>query len=101
MLRKFIYGLALAGGLALGAFGSIGVAAAQSAPICDRFDGGALDGWGPCAWAPNIAVTTSTSGGESPGNPYLKLNDLSGASAARSADPQYLGDWNAKMGGCG
>ena len=50
MLRKFIYGLALAGGLALGAFGSIGVAAAQSAPICDRFDGGALDGWGPCAW---------------------------------------------------
>ena len=50
---------------------------------------------------PNIAVTTSTSGGESPGNPYLKLDDLSGPSAACSADPKYLGDWNAKMGGCG
>ncbi len=101
MLRKFIYGLALAGGVALGAFGSGGAAVAQSAPICDRFDTGALDGWGPCPWAPHIAVTTSTSGGESPSNPYLKLNDLAGASAACSANPNYLGDWNAKMGGCG
>jgi hypothetical protein len=78
MLRKFILGLALAGALALGA---VAPAAAQSGPFCSQFDSG-LDSWGACSWGPNIIVATSTIGAISPGNPYLRLTDLAGPSAA-------------------
>lgn len=97
MLGRFIIGLAFMAGLALGAAGS---AAAQSGPICSKFDSG-KDGWGPCSWAPNVSVTTSTSGGIGKDDSYLQITDLSGASAVCSSDPKYLGNWVEKMGGCG
>lgn len=97
MLGRFIIGLAFMAGLALGAAGS---ATAQSGPICSKFDSG-KDGWGPCSWAPNVSVTTSTSGGIGKDDSYLQITDLSGASAVCSSDPKYLGNWVEKMGGCG
>jgi len=74
---------------------------AQSGGFCSTFDNG-LDGWGPCADAPNVTVTTATDGGGiSADDTYLKLTDLSGASRACSADPKYVGNWLEKMNGCG
>jgi hypothetical protein len=101
MLRRAIAGLAFVVALAVA---GIAPAAAQSGPICDRFGEGTagLSGWGACPNAPNIAVDTSnvnSIGGSS--DYYLHLRDLSGASAACSSDRKYVGDWNAKMGGCG
>ena len=101
MLRKLIVGLALAGGLALGATSFVDSAGAQTGGFCSKFDSG-IDGWGPCPSGPNITVTTTTdSGGITPTDTYLKLTDLSGASSACTTDSKYLGDWNAKLGGCG
>jgi uncharacterized repeat protein (TIGR01451 family) len=96
MLRRFVVGLTLAAAVALGS----GPAAAQSGPICSKFDSG-KDGWGPCSWAPNVTVTTSTSGGIGKDDPYLQITDKSGASAVCSSDPKYLGNWVEKMGACG
>jgi len=104
MSRKFIFGLALAGALALGSFGSVNVANAQSAPICSTFGPNAsdLDSWGPCTAAPNIVVTTSNVGSiGGVGDYYLHLRDTAGASAACSSNRKYLGNWIEKMGGCG
>lgn len=98
MLRGFIVALTLVAALALGAGTS--PAAAQSGPICSKFDAG-KDGWGPCSWAPNVVVTTTTSGGIGKDDPYLQITDKSGASAVCSSDPKYLGNWVEKMGGCG
>lgn len=101
MLRKFIVGLALAGGLAIGAFGTIGSADAQDGGFCSKFDSGS-DGFGPCTDAPNVAVSTVTdSGGITPTDPYLKVTDLSGTSRVCSSDPKYVGNWLEKMNGCG
>ena len=97
ILGRFIIGLVFVAGLALGAAGS---ATAQSGSICSKFDSG-KDGWGPCSWAPNVSVTTSTSGGIGKDDSYLQITDLSGASAVCSSDPKYLGNWVEKMGGCG
>ena len=96
MLRRFLVGATILVGLSLGS------AAAQTGGFCSKFDSGGIDGWGACASGPNIIVTPTTdSGGITPTDPYLKLTDLSGASSACTTDAKYLGDWNAKMGGCG
>lgn len=95
MLRRFFVSVTLLLGLSLGS------AAAQTGGFCSKFNSG-IDGWGPCASGPNITVTTPTdSGGITPTDTYLKLTDLSGASSACTTDAKYVGDWNAKMGGCG
>lgn len=95
MLRRFFVSVTFLLGLSLGS------AAAQTGGFCSKFNSG-IDGWGPCASGPNITVTTPTdSGGITPTDTYLKLTDLSGASSACTTDAKYLGDWNAKMGGCG
>jgi hypothetical protein len=101
MLRRALAGLAFIVALAVSA---IAPAAAQSGPMCDRFGEGTagLSGWGPCPNAPNIVLDTSnvnSIGG--PTDYYLHLRDTAGPSAACSRDPKYVGDWNAKMGGCG
>ena len=104
MSHKFIYGLALAAGLAIGVVGGSGSAVAQSGPICSTFgvDSASLDSWGPCPNAPNIVVTTSNVGSiGGPGDYYLHLRDTAGASAACSTNQKYLGNWIEKMGGCG
>lgn len=104
MLRKFIYGLALAGGLAFSALVAVGPAVAQQGPLCSTFGSGpgVLDGWGPCTAAPHIIVTTTNVGSIGGASDYyLQLTDLSGASAACSRNEKYMGDWNQKMGGCG
>jgi hypothetical protein len=102
LLRRTIAATALLG-LTLGVFGTVGPAHAQSGPLCTSFGEGAagLDGWGACAAAPNIVVTTSNVGSIGPGDYHLHLRDTSGASAACSTDAKYLGDWNKKMGDCG
>lgn len=97
MLRRLVVALTFAAALALGAAAP---AAAQSGPICSKFDAG-LDGWAACTWAPNVTTSTSTSGGIGKDDPYLVITDKSGASAVCSSDPKYLGNWVEKMGGCG
>lgn len=101
-LRRAIAGLAIAFGVAVSSFAEI--SPADAAPLCTAFGEGTagLDNWGPCTGAPNIVVTTSnvsSIGGA--GDYHLHLRDTSGPSAACSKDDKYLGDWNAKMGGCG
>lgn len=95
MLRRILVSMTFLIGL------SLAPAVAQTGGFCSKFDSG-IDGWGACASGPNITVTMPTdSGGITPTDTYLKLTDLSGASSACSTDAKYLGDWNAKMGGCG
>ena len=91
--------LALALTLA-GAVGVADLALAQAGPVCSRFDS-SLDGWGPCSTHPNVNVITSTAGGLTATNPYLRIIDHSGASAVCSNDVKYRGDWVERMGGCG
>jgi uncharacterized repeat protein (TIGR01451 family) len=88
----------------VGLLTSLEPAHAQSGPLCSRFSEGPAgqDGWGPCATAPNIVVTTTDVGSiGGPGDYHLHLRDTSGASAACSSDPKYKGNWVEKMGGCG
>ena len=99
MLRKTTAGLMFGAMLALGTLNVTG-AAAQSGPICSKFDSG-LDGWAACSWAPNVTTTTTTSGGIGTNDPYLQITDKSGASRVCSSDPKYLGNWVERMGGCG
>jgi uncharacterized repeat protein (TIGR01451 family) len=104
MPRKAIVGLLLLISLVLATGIAVVPAKAQTGGFCSRFDGTppAMDGWGPCPWAPNITVSTSNiSSIGGPSDFYLHLRDLSGASAACSMDAKYIGDWNKKMGGCG
>lgn len=99
MTRKTIAGLMFGATLALGTLNVTG-AAAQSGPICSKFDSG-LDSWAACSWAPNVTTTTTTSGGIGTNDPYLQITDKSGASRVCSSDPKYLGNWVERMGGCG
>ncbi len=89
-------------GFVLAALALVAPAAAQSGPFCSPFSATGLDGWAPCAAAPNISVTTSNDSSSKGGQSdwYLKLTDQSGASAACSADPKYLGNWVQKLGSC-
>lgn len=97
ILRRFAIIPAFAVALALGA----APAAAQSGPICSKFDAG-KDGFGPCTDAPRVTVTTVTdAGGITKDDAYLKVTDLSGASRVCSSDPKYVGNWLKKMNGCG
>ncbi len=98
--RSLGAGLALAATLTFVVLASMGSAVAQTGGFCSRFDSG-TDGFGPCPTHPNITVGISTSGGISPSDPYLRLTDLSGASAACSSDRKYAGNWIEKVGGCG
>jgi hypothetical protein len=74
--------------------------AAQSGPICSKFDSG-KDGFGPCTDAPNVSVETSTVDGVGKDDPYLHITDLSGKSRVCSSDPKFVGNWLEKMNGCG
>ena len=102
MLRRIIVGAALSIGMALGVLGDAGSAYAQSGPLCTRFEASSTEGWGACAGAPNIVITTTDVGSiGGAGDYHLHLRDTSGASAACSTNEKYLGDWVKKMGGCG
>jgi len=104
MLRRIIIGLTAGIALAFSVLASVTPADAQSGPICTRFGPApaGLDGWGACAAAPQIVVTTTNVGSIGGSSDYfLQLTDLAGASAACSTSDQYTGDWVKKMGGCG
>ncbi|HVZ93406.1 MAG TPA: hypothetical protein VG797_02745 [Phycisphaerales bacterium] len=78
-------------------------AVAQTQPLCctdfNYFD---LNGWGPCAAAPNVTVSIGSPGPSgNPGDNYLRIEDESGASAACS-NQQCVGDWRPYANsGCG
>ena len=83
MLRRVIVGLTLAGGLLLGAYGAVDTAGAQTGGFCSKFDGGALDGWGPCPPPQNnIGVTVQPTGGVPASGGYLQLADQPNGSLA-------------------
>src|SRR5262245_29591025 len=71
---------------------------AALAQFCENFNTGTA-GWIPHPNSPNVSVTTALGGPGGPTDPYLRVGDLSGASALQ-ASAAFMAAWNA-MSCCG